>query len=122
MRGGPRMPRVNELLREVIAEEIRTLKDPAIGFLTITGVDTSPDLHQAIVFYTALGSEEEQAACGAALVRATPHIRARLGSQVRLKYTPALEFRVDASLREGMRIDSILREIGDSEESSSHEH
>jgi ribosome-binding factor A len=106
------MPRVNELLREVIAEEIRDLKDPAIGFVTITEVDTSPDLRNAYVYYTALGSEEEQAACAAALERAAPHLRFRLGSQVKLKYTPALEFRVDESLETGMRIDSILREIG----------
>ena len=110
------MPRVNELLREVIADEIRVLKDPAIGFLTITAVDTAPDLHNALVFYTALGSEEEQAACAAGLERATPHLRARLGSQVRLKYTPALEFRVDPSLRTGIRIDSILRQIGSADE------
>ncbi len=105
------MPRVNELLREVIAEEVGNLKDPAIGFLTITAVDTSPDLHNAIVFYTAMGSEDEQAACAAAVERATPHIRSRVGSQVRLKYTPALEFRVDGSLEEGMRMDAILRDI-----------
>ena len=112
MRGGPRMPRVNELLREVIAEEIRDLKDPAVGFVTVTAVDTSPDLHNAVVYYTVLGSEEERAACAAALGRATPHIRSRMGAQVRLKYTPALEFRVDSSLEAGMRIDSILRQIG----------
>lgn len=112
MRGGPRMPRVNGLLREVIAEEIRLLKDPAIGFVTITAVDTAPDLHSALVYYTAMGPEEEQAACAAALKRATPHVRSRMGSQVRLKYTPALEFRVDPSLESGIRIDSLLREIG----------
>ena len=113
MRGGPRMPRVNELLREVIAEEVGGLKDPAIGFVTITAVDTSPDLHTAIVFYTALGTDEEQAASAAALERATPHIRSRMGSQVRLKFTPALEFRVDPSLEAGLKIDSLLRNIGD---------
>ena len=118
MRGGPRMPRVNELLREVIAEEVRDLKDPAIGFVTITEVDTSPDLRNAHVYYTALGSEEEQAACAAALERATPHLRSRLGGQVRLKYTPALEFRVDPSLETGLRIDSILREIGSDDNSA----
>jgi len=112
MSGGPRMPRVNELLREVIAEEIRDLKDPAVGFVTVTAVDTSPDLHNALVYYTALGSEEERAACAGALERATPRIRSRMGAQVRLKNTPALEFRVDSSLEAGMRIDSILRHIG----------
>ena len=111
------MPRVNELLREVIAEEVRDLKDPAIGFVTITEVDTSPDLRNAYVYYTVLGTEEEQAACAAALDRATPHLRSRLGGQVRLKYTPALEFRVDPSLETGMRIDSILREISGHDES-----
>ena len=116
MRGGPRMPRVNELLREVIAEEIRQLKDPAIGFVTITEVDTSPDLRNAFVYYTALGTDEEQAACAAALERATPHLRSRVGGQVRLKYTPALEFRVDDSLETGMRIDSLLRKIGGNDE------
>lgn len=106
------MPRVNELLREVIAEEVAALKDPAIGFITITAVDTSPDLHTAHVFYTAMGSEEQQAACAAAVVRATPHIRARMGAQVRLKYTPAIEFRVDETLANGLRIDSLLRDLG----------
>ena len=117
MRGGSRMRRVNELLREVIAEELRRLKDPAIGFVTITAVDTSPDLRNAHVFYTSLGSEEERAACAAGLERATPHLRSRLGAQVRLKYTPALHFRVDSSLEYGMRIDSLLREIGSDDES-----
>jgi len=103
------MPRVNELLREVIAAEVSTLKDPAIGFVTITAVETSPDLHNAFVYYTAFGSPEAQAASAAALRRATPHLRSRLGSQVRLKYTPALEFRVDDSLATGLRIDGLLR-------------
>ncbi len=116
MRGGPRMPRVNELLREVVAEELRVLKDPAIGFVTVTAVDTSPDLHTALVFYTALGTEEEQAACAAALKRATPHLRSRMGAQVRLKFTPAIEFRVDPSLQTGLRIDTLLREIAVTDE------
>lgn len=111
------MPRVNELLREVIAEEVRTLKDPAIGFVTITGVDTSPDLRTARVFYTSLGSDEERAETAAALRRATPHIRSRLGAQVRLKYTPALDFRIDDSIETGMRIDALLREIEHDDES-----
>ncbi len=107
------MRRVNELLREVIAEELRSLKDPAIGFVTITAVDTSPDLRNAQVFYTSFGSKEEQAASSAGLERATPHLRSRLAAQVRLKYTPALHFKVDNSVEYGMRIESLLREIGD---------
>ena len=110
------MRRVNELLREVIAEELRNLKDPAIGFVTITAVDTSPDLRNAHVFYTIFGSEEEKVASSAGLERATPHLRSRLGAQVRLKYTPALHFKVDSSVEYGMRIESLLRELGDDDE------
>jgi phosphoesterase RecJ-like protein len=112
------MPRVNELLREIIAEEIGKLKDPAIGFVTITAVETSPDLRNAFVFFTALGSDEEKAECAAGLERASSHIRSQLGAQVRIKYTPALEFRVDSSLEEGLRMDAILREISAEEESA----
>lgn len=111
MSGPPRMPRVNELIREIIAEEIRTLKDPEVGFVTITGVDTSPDLRSAYVFYTALGSEEEKAASARALRRAAPHLRSRLGAQVHIKYTPALEFRVDPSIETGLRMEELVREL-----------
>jgi phosphoesterase RecJ-like protein len=112
------MPRVNELLREVIAEEIGKLKDPAIGFVTITAVDTSPDLRNAHVFYTALGSDEEKANCAAALERASSHIRSQVGAQVRIKYTPALQFRVDSSLDEGLRMDALLQEIAEGQKAA----
>ena len=70
----PRMRKVNEILREVIAEEIVNLKDPRIGFVTVTGVDTSPDLRNACVFYSVLGSDEEQRDTQAALDSAAPRI------------------------------------------------
>lgn len=112
MSGSPRMPRVNEMLRVVIAEEIRALKDPEVGFVTVTGVDTSPDLRSAVVFYTALGTEEEQAATARALKRAAPHLRSRMGAQIHIKYTPALEFRVDAAIETGLRIEQLVRDLG----------
>ena len=108
---GDRMRRVNELLRETIAEEVRDLKDPRIGFVTITGVDTSPDLRNALVFFSVLGDDEEAAATGEALQHAAPHIQEGVGSQVRLKYLPKLEFRVDASIAHGTKIDAILADI-----------
>ena len=111
MSGPARMPRVNELLREVIAEEIIKLKDPDIGFVTITAVDTSPDLRSAIVFYSVLGSDEEKAATARALERASPHLRSRLGTQVHIKYTPALEFRVDAAIDAGLRMEQLVRDL-----------
>lgn len=112
----PRMRKVNELLREVIADAVTSLKDPGLGFLTITGVDTSPDLRTAVVFYSVLGGAEDREATAAALDRATPRIQAIEGSQIRMKYTPRLTFRVDASIEEGEKIDRLLKDVSDESE------
>lgn len=106
-----RMRKVNELLREVVAEEVTDLKDPGLGFITVTGVDTAPDLRTATVFYTVLGTDEEKAATAEALRRAAPRLQASIGNQVRIKYTPRLRFAVDPSIDEGLRIDTILHEL-----------
>ncbi|MEN8114666.1 MAG: 30S ribosome-binding factor RbfA [Actinomycetota bacterium] len=112
----PRMRKVNELMKEVVADAVSELKDPGLGFLTITGVDTSPDLRTAFVYYSVLGTDEEVEATGEALTRAAPHIQAVAGRQIRMKYTPKLTFRVDPSIGEGLKIDRLLREIGDGQE------
>ena len=64
----PRMRKVNELIREVVAEAVVDLKDPRIGFLTITGAETSPDLRHAVVYYSVLGTEEEKSDTADALI------------------------------------------------------
>lgn len=107
----PRMRKVNELLREVIAEAVVDLKDPGLGFLTITGVDTSPDLRNAFVYYSVLGTDEEVTETGAALDRATPRIQSIAGRQIRMKFTPRLTFRLDPSIGEGIKIDRLLHEL-----------
>lgn len=107
----PRMRKVNESVREVVADEIPHLTDPGLGFVTITGVDTSPDLRSAVVFYSSLGDEDEAEATAAALKRAAPHLQEELGRQLRMKYTPRLTFRIDESIARAARIDQILREI-----------
>lgn len=112
----PRMRKVNELVREVVADAVMDLKDPRIGFLTITGAETSPDLRHAVVFYSVLGTVEEQAGTAAALKSATGRIQAVLGSETRLRYTPKLEFKVDSSIEEGIRINQILQDLEGSEE------
>ena len=113
----PRMRKVNELLREVIAEAVTELKDPGLGFLTITGVDASPDLRNAFVYYSVLGTDEEVEETGAALDRAAPHIQSIAGSQIRMKYTPRLTFKLDPSIGEGLKIDQLLHELeADAEE------
>ena len=113
----PRMRKVNELLREVVAEAATDLKDPGLGFLTITGVDATPDLRTAVVYYSVLGTDEEVAETGAALQRAAPRIQSIAGSQIRMKYTPRLTFKLDPSISEGLKIDQLLHELeADAEE------
>jgi ribosome-binding factor A len=115
-RGGSWMRRVNESLREVIADEVTRLKDPGLGFITITGVDTSPDLRAARVFYSVLGDAEQQAATAAALVRARPRIRGEVGSRVRLKYLPDLHFELDESIDRGNRMEQLLRSLDEEDD------
>ncbi|HEY7400451.1 MAG TPA: 30S ribosome-binding factor RbfA [Actinomycetota bacterium] len=111
MSNGPRVERVSEEVREVLAEEIPRLKDPRIGFVTITGVKLTPDLRRAWAFYTAMGEDKERAATRAGLRSATPHLRAAIGKQVRLKFLPELEFEEDDSLERGARIDRLIDEL-----------
>lgn len=111
----PRMRKVNELLREVIADSVVSLKDPGVGFITITGVDTSPDLRNADVFYSVLGSDEEEEATAEALGRAAPHIQELTARQIRLKYMPHLTFRIDPSIVAGIKIDRLLKDLDDEE-------
>lgn len=107
----PRMRKVNELVREVVADAVTDLKDPRIGFLTITGAETSPDLRHAVVYYSVLGSDEEKDGTAAALNSARSRIQGVLGRETRMRYTPVLEFKVDPSIDEGLRITQILADL-----------
>jgi ribosome-binding factor A len=107
------MRRVNESLREVIADEVTRLKDPGLGFVTITGVDTAPDLRAARVFYSVLGDAAQHEATAAALQRARPRIRGAVGDRVRLKYLPDLVFEFDESIDRGLRMEELLRRLGE---------
>lgn len=118
-----RMRRVNSLLKETIAEEVEELKDPRLGFVTVTSVETSPDLRHATVYYGVIGTPEEVSGSGDALAAAAPRISAAVGRQVRLKYTPKLHFRLDESLERSARISALLREVAEDDaaaESSAH--
>lgn len=105
-----RMRRVNSIVREVVASEVELLKDPRLGLVTITGVDTSPDLRHATVYFSVLDLSmflpTEEALNGAAA-----RVRRAMGRQVRLKYTPALRFLLDPGVAGGEHIDRLLREI-----------
>ena len=115
MTQGSRTDRVAEEFREILAEEVQRLKDPRIGFVTVTGVDVTPDLRRAVVFYTVLGDEKQERATRAGLRSATPHLRQALGRQVRLKVVPELDFRVDESIARGRRIDELIERIHEGE-------
>ncbi|MBT8198503.1 MAG: 30S ribosome-binding factor RbfA [Acidimicrobiia bacterium] len=105
------MRKINELLREVIAEQVGDLKDPRIGFVTVTAVDTAPDLRHATVFYTVLGDEDTFAETHEALEHAAPYLQSIVARQVRIKYIPKIHFRVDETIERAMRINRILHDI-----------
>jgi ribosome-binding factor A len=110
------MRRVDESLLEVIAGEVTRLKDPGLGFVTITGVATSPDLRNARVFYSVIGDDDQQERTQAALERAAPRLQGVVGREVRLKYNPRLAFVFDESIEQGLRIDRLLHEIADEQD------
>jgi ribosome-binding factor A len=119
-----RTARVNEVVREVLADELERLSDPRLGFVTVTGVEVSPDLRQATVYYSALAPARSDAGAAAeaaqetklALQSATPHLQAEIGRQVRMKNTPHLVYREDPAIRTGERVDEILRQLHSEDE------
>ncbi len=105
-----RMRKVNELMREVIAEEAGKLKDPRLGFVTITDVRTSPDLRRATVYFSVLDAEDRQGSTEA-LQSAHHRIQRAIANQAHLKYTPVLSFKIDEALEQGLRISKLLHEL-----------
>ena len=107
-----RPSRVGDQLRAELSDLIaRQVHDPGIGFLTITHVKVTPDLQIARVYYTTLGDEKARRESARALGRATPFLRRQIGSRLRLKRVPLLEFFFDESIERGDRIERILHEI-----------
>jgi ribosome-binding factor A len=110
-----RIRRVNEAVREVLSEAITTeLKDPRVGFVTVTAVETSPDLRHAQVFVSVLGDDKQREDSLAGLSSSRGYLQSRVGSSLRLKHTPTLEFEYDPSVERVMRISELLREGGPS--------
>src|SRR5436190_21989947 len=104
-----RMRRINEVLREVIGSAISAdLKDPRIGFVTVTSVETSPDLRAARVFVSVLGSAEEREASLKGLRSSNGVIQARIASETRMKRTPTLTFHYDETVEKGIRISKLI--------------
>ena len=104
-----RMRRINEMLREVIGAAISSdLSDPRIGFVTVTSVETSPDLRSARVFVSVLGGEREREATLAGLASSHGVIQARIAAETRMKRTPTLTFHYDDAIERGARISRLL--------------
>ena len=107
----PRSRRVSELLLEEISWLIkRELKDPRIGFVTLTRVDVSKDLRHAKVYASIMGEEEERIRCIEGLKSAVGFIKKRLGENLRLKNLPNIDFILDTSLDNVKRIDELIRD------------
>lgn len=115
MTEGGRPVRVAEEFRKVLAEEVQRLKDPRVGFVTITGVEVTPDLRRAVVYYTVLGEERDRRATAAGLRSAAPRLRSELGRQIRLKFLPELRFEEDEAIAHGDRVEELLRKIHEDE-------
>jgi ribosome-binding factor A len=112
----PRADRVRATIKEVLADELERLRDPGLGFVTITEVTMSPDLRHAKAFYTVYGEEIERAATKDALARAVNHLRTTIAREVRLRYAPTLEFVEDPVPDRAARLDSIIAELHRKEE------
>jgi ribosome-binding factor A len=106
---GARMRRVNEAVRAVLSARLAEgLKDPRIGFVTVTGVETTPDLRSARVYVSVLGDESERSDALAGLRSSRGFLQAQIARELTLKRTPTLEFVYDDSVERGMRISSLL--------------
>jgi ribosome-binding factor A len=106
-----RMRRVNEAVREVVSEGLGELKDPRIGFVTVTGVETTADLRHARVFVSVLGSDAKRRKTLAGLEAAHGVLQARLARELRLKRTPQLAFEYDPTVERGVRMTQLIDEL-----------
>ncbi|HEX6221338.1 MAG TPA: 30S ribosome-binding factor RbfA [Acidimicrobiia bacterium] len=110
-----RMMRVNSTLREVLADEIERMSDSRLELVSVTAVDTSPDLRSATVYVDVLAEDAREPAL-TALRGAAKRLQAVIGAQVRMKYTPTLEFALDPGITGGERMEQILRGLREEEE------
>ena len=108
---GDRMRRVDVAMREVLSGAITSeLKDPRVGFVTVTAVETSPDLRRARVFVSVLGNPGERRRSLQALANAHGYLQKRVGSELHIKNTPTLEFVYDDTAERSQRINELLSE------------
>lgn len=108
---GQRAQRMREGLKRETSEILRTMKDPRIGFVSVTDVEVSRDLRHVKVFVSIYGDAEEKTDTLQALVHAQGFVRSELGKRIRLRHTPEIAFRMDESIERGARINELLRSV-----------
>lgn len=113
-----RMRRVNESIKAVVSEAIPTLKDPRIGFVTVTGVDTTTDLAQATIWLSVLGSGDVQRRTLDALAGAAGVLQGAINRELHLRRTPHLTFAYDPSVERGVRLTRLIDELAPPDERS----
>jgi ribosome-binding factor A len=112
----PRAERVRAAIKHVLAAEVERLKDPGMGFATITDVTISPDLRHAVAYYTVYGDDVQRASTSDAFERAGKHLRAVVAREVRLRYAPTLDFRPDPVPERSQRIEKLIADLHRKEE------
>ena len=108
----PRMRRVDEAVREVLADAIpRCVKDPRVGFVTVTDVNTSPDLRNAQVFVSVLGDEDARTGCLEGLTSAHGVLQREVARSLRMKRTPTLTFHIDETALQAARMEALIKDM-----------
>ena len=118
---GKRTDRVAELIRNELGNAIIRLRDPRVGFVTVTRVGLSADLHYAKVFYSVIGDHEKKEATHEALTHARGFLQRDLAEVLNLRYTPHLDFCLDDSIDHSIHIESIIKELHKGESESEKE-
>ncbi|MCI1857932.1 MAG: 30S ribosome-binding factor RbfA [Sporolactobacillus sp.] len=107
-----RVHRVAEQMKKEMSDIIeRRLKDPRIGFVTVTGVEVTGDLQEATIYISVLGDEEKQTATMEGLTKAKGFIRSEIGRRIRLRKTPEIQFKFDRSIEYGSHIDRLINDL-----------
>jgi ribosome-binding factor A len=111
-RNYPRSNRVEELAREVLSEAVREMKDPRVGFVTITAVKIEKDMRVAHVYVSTMGTESERNNTLSALKHAKAHLRSTMGREIRLRRVPEIDIVEDTTAETSQRLEELLRGLG----------
>ena len=107
----PRTARVNELVREIVADELERIDDPRLEWVSVTAVEVTAELSHGVVYFSSLAGPEGDAEIVGALGECRVRLQRAIGRQARLRRTPELTFRADSGVRDGLRVEELLRDM-----------